>query len=65
MPSKEDVDRIWKLSEKTRMNISLPKELADWLDNNAANNWKLDKAARSKEITKILIETKKRSEDKI
>lgn len=65
MPSKEDVDRIWKLSEKTRMNISLPKELADWLDNNAANNWKLDKAARSKEITKILLESKRRSEDEI
>ncbi len=65
MPSKEDVDRIWKLSEKTRMNISLPKELADWLDNNAATNWKLDKAARSKEITKLLLEAKRRSEDEI
>ncbi len=65
MPSKDDVDRIWKLSEKTRMNISLPKELADWLDNNAANNWKLDKAARSKEITKLLLESKRRSEDEI
>lgn len=65
MPSKDDVDRIWKLSEKTRMNISLPKELADWLDNNAATNWKLDKAARSKEITKLLLESKRRSEDKI
>ena len=65
MPSKDDVDRIWKLSEKTRMNISLPKELADWLDNNAATNWKLDKAARSKEITKLLLESKRRSEDEI
>ena len=65
MVSKEEVDKKWKLSEKTRMNISLPQDLSKWLDNNAAENWKLDKAARSKEITRIIIEAKRKSEDEI
>ena len=65
MVSKDDVDRIWKLSEKSRMNISLPKDLASWLDENASTNWRLDKGARSKEVTKILLEAKKRSEEEL
>jgi len=65
MVSKDDVDRIWKLSEKSRMNISLPKDLATWLDDNASENWRLDKGARSKEVTKILLEAKKRSEEEL
>jgi len=62
MVSKDEVDRKWKLSEKSRMNISLPKELAKWLDDNASSNWKLDKGARSKEVTKILLEAKRQSD---
>ncbi|MDR0900418.1 MAG: hypothetical protein LBM26_02055 [Methanobrevibacter sp.] len=65
MVNKDEVDRIWKLSEKSRMNISLPKELAKWLDENAASNWKLDKGARSKEVTKLLLEAKRKSEDEL
>ena len=64
MVDKEYVDKKWKLSEKSRMNISLPKELAEWLDNNASLNWKLDKGARSKEVTKILYEAKELEEKK-
>ena len=59
---KDKVDRLWKLSEKSRMNISLPKDLANWLDENASYNWKLDKGARSKEVTKILLEAKRKSD---
>jgi hypothetical protein len=47
------------------MNISLPKDLANWLDNNASENWKLDKGARSKEVTRILLEAKRRSEEEL
>ncbi|WP_157078631.1 hypothetical protein [Methanobrevibacter filiformis] len=47
------------------MNISLPKELAEWLDENASINWRLDKGARSKEVTKILLEAKRMTEEKI
>lgn len=65
MVNKEEVDKIWKLSEKSRMNISLPKDLAKWLDENASLNWKLDKGARSKEVTKILLEAKRKSEEEI
>ena len=65
MVNKEEVDRIWKLSEKSRMNISLPKDLANWLDDNAAANWRLDKGARSKEVTKLLLEAKRRSEEEL
>ena len=65
MVSKDEVDRIWKLSEKSRMNISLPKDLAKWLDENASANWKLDKGARSKEVTKILLEAKRKSEEEL
>ena len=64
MVDKEYVDKKWKLSEKSRMNISLPKELAEWLDDNASTNWKLDKGARSKEVTKILYEAKELEEKK-
>ncbi|WP_461461576.1 hypothetical protein [Methanobrevibacter sp.] len=59
------MDRIWKLSEKSRMNISLPKDLASWLDSNASENWKLDKGARSKEVTRILLDAKRRSEEEL
>lgn len=62
MIEKDDVDRKWKLSEKTRMNISLPSDIANWLDDNASFTWKLDKAARSKQVTKILMEAKEKSE---
>lgn len=65
MVEKDEVDRLWKLSEKSRMNISLPVELANWLDEKASLNWKLDKGARSKEVTKILLESKRLTEDKI
>ncbi|WP_295722878.1 hypothetical protein [uncultured Methanobrevibacter sp.] len=65
MANKEEVDRIWKLSEKSRMNISLPKDLAIWLDSNASENWKLDKGARSKEVTRILLDAKRRSEEEL
>ncbi|MDL2246864.1 hypothetical protein LJB96_04520 [Methanobrevibacter sp. OttesenSCG-928-K11] len=65
MASKDEVDRIWKLSEKTRMNISLPKDLANWLDDSASNIWKLDKGARSKEVTRLLLEAKRRSEEEL
>lgn len=65
MVKKDEVDKIWKLSEKSRMNISLPKDLAKWLDENAATNWKLDKGARSKEVTKILLEAKRKSEEEL
>lgn len=65
MANKDEVDRIWKLSEKTRMNISLPKDLAKWLDDNASNVWKLDKGARSKEVTRILLDAKRRSEEEL
>ncbi len=65
MANKEEVDRIWKLSEKSRMNISLPKDLANWLDSNASENWKLDKGARSKEVTRILLDAKRRSEEEL
>ncbi|MGL4669608.1 MAG: hypothetical protein ACRCVG_03285 [Methanobacteriaceae archaeon] len=64
MVKKEEVNRLWKLSEKSRMNISLPKELADWLDLSASNNWKLDKGARSKEVTMLLLEAKEYNEEK-
>ena len=63
MVKQDEVDRIWKLSDKSRMNISLPKELAKWLDENAAARWKLDKGARSKEVTKLLLEAKRKSEE--
>ena len=63
MVSKKEVDEMWKLQEKSRMNISLPKEIAEWLDDNASSNWKLDKGARSKEVTKILLEAKRKSEE--
>ena len=65
MANKEEVDRIWKLSEKSRMNISLPKDLANWLDTNASENWKLDKGARSKEVTLILIDAKRIIEEEL
>ncbi|GAA5819167.1 MAG: hypothetical protein LBD03_03285 [Methanobrevibacter sp.] len=65
MVEKDEVDKIWKLSEKSRMNISLPEELANWLDERASYNWKLDKGARSKEVTKILLEAKRTSDEKI
>jgi metal-responsive CopG/Arc/MetJ family transcriptional regulator len=65
MVNKDEIDRIWKLSEKSRMNISLPKDLAKWLDENASSNWKLDKGARSKEVTKILLEAKRNSEEEL
>lgn len=65
MVNKDEVDRIWKLSEKSRMNISLPKDLAKWLDENASSNWKLDKGARSKEVTKILLDAKRKSEEEL
>ena len=65
MVKKDEVDKIWKLSDKSRMNISLPKDLANWLDDNAAMNWKLDKGARSKEVTKLLLEAKRRSEEEL
>ncbi len=65
MANKEEVDRIWKLSEKSRMNISLPKDLANWLDTNASENWRLDKGARSKEVTRILLDAKRRSEEEL
>jgi metal-responsive CopG/Arc/MetJ family transcriptional regulator len=65
MASKDEVDRIWKLSEKTRMNISLPDDLAKWLDKNASTNWQLDRGARSKEMTKILLDAKRESEEKV
>jgi RPA family protein len=61
----EEINRMWKVSEKRRMNISIPTELADWLDNNASSNWKLDKAARSKEVTKILKQAKETEEAQI
>ncbi|KZX10588.1 hypothetical protein [Methanobrevibacter curvatus] len=62
MAKNDEVDRLWKLSEKSRMNISLPKELAEWLDMQASTNWRLDKGARSKEVTKIILEAKRMSE---
>jgi hypothetical protein len=65
MVEKDEVDRLWKLSDKSRMNISLPKELADWLDGRASESWRLDKGARSKEVTKILLEAKRISDEKI
>ncbi|MDR1820664.1 MAG: hypothetical protein LBR15_10530 [Methanobrevibacter sp.] len=65
MVEKDEVDKIWKLSEKSRMNISLPEELANWLDERASDNWRLDKGARSKEVTKILLEAKRTSDEKI
>jgi len=65
MVNKDEVDKIWKLSDKSRMNISLPKDLARWLDDNASTNWKLDKGARSKEVTKILLEAKRKSEEQL
>ncbi|MDR0911137.1 MAG: hypothetical protein LBM96_00875 [Methanobrevibacter sp.] len=65
MAKNEEVDRLWKLSEKSRMNISLPKELAEWLDTQASTNWKLDKGARSKEVTKIILNAKRISENEI
>ncbi|MCL2115115.1 MAG: hypothetical protein FWH29_02715 [Methanobrevibacter sp.] len=65
MVSKKEVDEMWKLQKKSRMNISLPEEIADWLDDNASANWKLDKGARSKEVTKILLEAKRKSEELI
>ncbi|MDR2873547.1 MAG: hypothetical protein LBV42_02200 [Methanobrevibacter sp.] len=65
MVEKDEVDRLWKLSDKSRMNISLPKELAGWLDERASDSWKLDKGARSKEVTKILLEAKRISDEKI
>lgn len=65
MVNKDEVDRIWKISEKNRMNISIPKDLAKWLDSNASANWQLDKGARSKEVTKILLEAKRRSEEEL
>ena len=65
MVNKDEVDRIWKLSEKSRMNISLPKDLANWLDNNASANWQLDKGARSKEVTRLLLDAKRRSEEEL
>lgn len=65
MVNKDEVDRIWKLSEKTRMNISLPKDLGNWLDSNASANWQLDKGARSKEVTRILLDAKRRSEEEL
>ncbi|MBX7077330.1 MAG: hypothetical protein K1X33_08485 [Methanobacteriaceae archaeon] len=66
---KDEVNRKWKLNEKTRMNISIPNDLANWLDDNASKNWKLDKAARSKQMTCILMEARKieakKAKDKI
>ena len=63
MVSKKEVNDMWKLDEKKRMNISLPEEIAEWLDENASTNWRLDKGARSKEVTKILLEAKRKSEE--
>ncbi|MCC7553399.1 MAG: hypothetical protein KO202_02735 [Methanobacteriaceae archaeon] len=65
MTNKDEVDRIWKLSEKTRMNISLPKDLANWLEDSASTIWKLDKGARSKEVTRLLLDAKRRSEEEL
>jgi len=63
MVTKKEVDLMWKTAEKSRMNISLPKEIAEWLDENAVSNWKLDKGARSKEVLKILLEAKEKSDE--
>ena len=66
---KDEVNRKWKLNEKTRMNISIPNDLANWLDDNASKNWKLDKAVRSKQMACILMEARKieakKAKDKI
>ena len=65
MVNKDEVERIWKISEKNRLNISIPKDLAKWLDSNASTNWQLDKGARSKEVTRLLLEAKRRSEEEL
>ena len=67
--SKDDrtaILKAWKTLKVPELLLCpLPKDLANWLDTNASENWRLDKGARSKEVTRILLDAKRRSEEEL
>lgn len=60
MVSKEEVEKIWNQSEKVQIRVSIPKYIADLIDTKALEDWRLDRAARAKEVTKLILESQEK-----
>jgi len=60
---KEEVEKIWRESEKTQIRVSIPTNLAEYIDQEAVKNWKIDRAARAKEVTKLLLIAREKEEE--
>lgn len=63
MVDNNDVERIWKESNKTQIRVSIPSNLAEFIDDKASDDWKIDKAARAKEVTKLILIAKEKIDE--
>lgn len=55
MVNRKEAEMIWSNAERKQIRVMIPVELLEEINDNAAENWKLDHAARAKEVTYRLL----------
>ncbi len=55
MADRKKAETIWNNSERKQIRVMIPVELLEDINDKAVENWKLDHAARAKEVTYRLL----------
>lgn len=55
MVDRKEAEIIWNNSNRDQIRVMIPVELLEEINDKAVENWKLDRAARAKEITYRLL----------
>lgn len=64
MADRKKAETIWNNSERKQIRVMIPVELLEEINDNAVETWKLDHAARAKEVTYRLLLAKECEEKK-
>lgn len=64
MADRKKAEILWNNTERKQIRVMIPVDLLEEINDDAAENWKLDHAARAKEVTYRLLLAKECEEKK-
>jgi hypothetical protein len=65
MADRKKAEILWNNTERKQIRVMIPVELLEEINDKAVEHWKLDHAARAKEVTYRLLLAKECEEKKI
>ena len=65
MVDREEAELYWSNAERRQIRVMIPVGLLESINDDAVENWKLDHAARAKEVTYRLLLAKDCEEKKV